>query len=272
MDRIGIEFISVLGQPPVEYVHTVADLGCRWISIAPTPIVSVPDVYPAWSLVEDAPLRREVKAALADRGVAISHCEGVMVWPDRDMSEFAPELDAIADLGARLVNAISIEPDVARTFDQCGLFAEMAAARGMRSMIEFCPTTGLPDLPTALAALAHVGRPDLRIMVDSMHLFRSGSTLADLDALDPALIGHIQLCDVPLVSRYAEYGDEARFDRLTPGEGELPLRDFIAALPRDILVGLEIPMRAKMEAGIGPVERLKPAVEATQKLLESIDA
>jgi sugar phosphate isomerase/epimerase len=266
MNSIGIDFISVLGQPPGDYVHVVADLGCRKLSIAPTPIVSVEGFYPAWSLVEDAPLRRAVKAALRDRGVAVSQGEGIMVWPDRDMTEFAPEMDAIADLGAPLVNAISIEPDQARMFDQLGIFAEMAAARGLAAMIEYVPTTGLPDLSTALAALAHVGRPDLKLMLDTMHWFRSGATLADLAALDPALIGHVQLCDVPWVSSQ-EYGDEARYDRLAPGEGELPLAAFIAALPPGQLLGLELPMRAKMLAGMDPLERLRPAVEATQKLV-----
>ena len=79
-------------------------------------------------------------------------------------------------------------------------------------------------------------------------------------------------CDVPLVSRHTVYTDEACFDRLAPGEGELPLGDLIAALPRDIHLGLEVPMRAKAEAGIGPVGRLRPALEAMRMLVEEVAA
>ena len=32
MDRLGIEMLCVFGMPPVEYVHLVADLGCRYIT------------------------------------------------------------------------------------------------------------------------------------------------------------------------------------------------------------------------------------------------
>ena len=34
MHPLGIEFISVFGLPPVEFVHLAADLGCRHISTA----------------------------------------------------------------------------------------------------------------------------------------------------------------------------------------------------------------------------------------------
>lgn len=272
MNPIGIEFISVLGQPPVDFVHDAAELGVSHIGMAPAPIVTVPGLYPAWSLVDDAPLRREVKEALAERGVSLSVGEGFLIWPDRDISETGAGVDAMAELGAPILNAVSVDPDTGRGFDQLAVFAEMAAARGLRSAIEFCPGTGVPDLPTALAAVRHVGRPDFKLLVDSMHLFRSGSKAEDLAALDPELIGYVQICDVPFVSRYADYSEEARFDRLAPGEGELPLRDMIAALPRDILLGVELPMRAKAEAGIGPVGRLRPAIEATRMLVEEVAA
>ena len=90
---------------------------------------------------------------------------------------------------------------------------------------------------------------------------------AELAALDPALIGYVQLCDVPLVSKYTDYSYEARFDRLPPGQGELPLLELLAAVPTDVIVGLEIPMLREAEAGIGPKERLSGGIQATRDLL-----
>ena len=49
------------------------------------------------------------------------------------------------------------------------------------------------------------------------------------------------------------------YDRKIPGEGELPLRDLLALLPRDLVIGLEIPRRALAEQEIGPRERMAPA-------------
>ena len=45
---------------------------------------------------------------------------------------------------------------------------------------------------------------------------------------------------------------------LIPGDGELPLREFVRGVPPDIIVSLEIPMRTLAEKGVGPRERLMP--------------
>ena len=56
----------------------------------------------------------------------------------------------------------------------------------------------------------------------------------------------MQLCDVPLSGTTEDYYQEACFARRLPGEGELPLRTLLAALPKDVRVGVEIPMRARI--------------------------
>jgi sugar phosphate isomerase/epimerase len=89
----------------------------------------------------------------------------------------------------------------------------------------------------------------------------------ELAALHPTLIGYVQLCDVPLVSKYDDYSYEARFDRLAPGKGELPLLELLAAVPRDVIVGLETPMLREAQTGVGPKERLSGGIQATRNLL-----
>jgi sugar phosphate isomerase/epimerase len=75
--------------------------------------------------------------------------------------------------------------------------------------MEFGPGLSVPDLPTAVDAVRAVGRPDFRLLIDTMHLVRSGSGADDLVALDPATIGAVQLSDVPLVSHLPTSMDEA---------------------------------------------------------------
>jgi len=60
---------------------------------------------------------------------------------------------------------------------------------------------------------------------------------------------------------------EAMFGRLAPGEGELPLAAFVAALPPDTSIGVEIPNLLQAKAGIGSLQRLRPAVEAVRTLM-----
>jgi hypothetical protein len=63
------------------------------------------------------------------------------------------------------------------------------------------------------------------------------------------------------------YPEESLFERMVPGEGELPLRDILAVLPPGLVIGLEVPMRTAAEAGIGPQDRLQRCVDGVHRLL-----
>jgi sugar phosphate isomerase/epimerase len=216
-------------------------------------------------------LRRDLLQALRDNDVDISMGECFMVRPGIDFRDTAqPDLEAMRELGIESVNIVSIDKDLSRATDQCGVLVEMAAALDMKSTLEFGPFMGVSNLREALNILKAVKRPNFRLVLDAMHFFRSGSTVADLKQLDADLIGHIQLCDVPLVCKFAHYMEEARYERLAPGDGELPLREFLAAAPRDLIVGLEIPMLSLAKAGVAPYERLKKAVATTKELLSNL--
>ena len=267
MLRLGLEQLSVFGLPPVAFVNLAADLGCECISTALTAMPYNPHGYPAFSLREDAALRREMIAALRDRGVAISLGEGCNIRPNQSVSDMARDLDLFHELVTERINMVSLDSDLERSLDQFAQLASMAAERGMDSTLELCPALIIGDLAAALAAVRHVGRPDFRLLVDTMHFARSGATAADIAALDPALIGYVQLSDAPLRPRIESYMQEATFERMAPGEGELPLREMLAALPEDIVVSLEVPMRKEAEAGIGPEIRLRRCLEATRALL-----
>ena len=271
MNRIAIEALSVFGMPPVAFINLAADLGCANISILPVPISPNPHGYPPFDVLGDPGLRREMKAAMRDRGVAIALAEGFGVVPDVEARDRLADLDAVAELGARQVSLGIRDPDLARAYDQLALLAEMAAERGMTSTTEFAPTLTIKSLPMALNAVRHVGRRDYRLTIDAMHLIRSGSTVEDLAALDPDVIGYFQICDVPLVSEFDSYGEEARTERRIPGDGELPLLDLLRVVPADRIVGLEIPLLTAASAGVGPLDRLRPAVEATRALLAQLD-
>jgi sugar phosphate isomerase/epimerase len=264
MSRLGVEQLSVLGLKPVEFVNLVADLGCNCIS---TGLSGMPG-YTPFSLRDDEALRREMIAAMRDRGVSISLGEGCIVRPDRDLRDMAADFDIFQELGAERINTVSMDPDLGRSLEQFGVLAEMAAARGMQSSIELCPVNTINNLASAVAAVHHVGRKDFRLLLDTMHLGRSGATAAEIAALDPALIGYVQLCDAPLKPTNPNYMDEAMFDRMVPGEGELPLREYLAAMPAGLVVSLEVPSRTLAKAGLSVRDRLGRCVKAARALLK----
>ncbi len=266
-DRLALDFISGLGMPPTDFIHLAADLGLRQIGFAVTPMVLHKKAYTTWSL-KDQTLQRDVKSALQHHGISIAVGEGFFIRPGADISDYAPDMEILHALGAQRVNALSFDPDLSRSTDQFARFADMATERGLKPVIEFVHGMLIGDLKTAQDLLTTIGNPELGLVIDMMHLIRSGSTAADLAALNPNLIAYAQLCDVPLACTYTNYGYEAAYERLPPGEGELPLRDLLAALPKTTTIGLEIPMLAKAESGIGPHARLAPCVETAVAMLE----
>lgn len=266
MSRIAIEFINVFGMPPVEFIELAARLECPRIGLAAQPVVTLPGLFPAWSLLADPALAAATERALADNGVSISLAEGFLILPDADPAGHAPALDLMARLGAPVVNACCLAPDFAANVDGFGRFAEMAGERGLKVTVEFLPGMVIGSFPAAVALVERLGAPNAGVLVDSMHFFRAGATVDDLRAARPDHIGYAQVCDVPLVSTFESYADEARYHRLAPGDGELPLRDFVAALPAETTVGFEAPMRTSVEQDVGWEALLAPVIERTRAL------
>ena len=152
MRRLGIEQLTVLGLKPLEFVDIVADMGCDCLS---TGLSGMPG-YPSFSLREDVGLRREMIAAMRDRGVSISLGEGCIVRPGRDIRDVASDLDIFQELGAERINTVSMDPDLERSLDQFGVLAEMSWARGMASSVELSPNLTIGNLASAVAAVRHV--------------------------------------------------------------------------------------------------------------------
>ena len=187
MERLGIEPISVFGMPPVPYIELAADLGLRYIAIM---LTAMPNSYgyPPFSLRDDRELRRQTLAALHDREVSIALGEGMVVREDTDMRDLATDIAVMGELGAHRVNTMSFDPDRNRTIDRFGAVAELAAAAGMETTFEFGPTKPVGrTLPEGVEIIRAVGRQDFRLLIDTMHLVRSGSGAEDVAALDPQL-------------------------------------------------------------------------------------
>jgi sugar phosphate isomerase/epimerase len=268
MDRLGIEMLSVFGMPPIEYVVLAADLGCRYITtglVGFTPLKALN--YRPYSLRDDHALRRELLAAMEDRGVSISLGEGLLIAPGVDSRSYAADLDVMVELRIPRINTVSLEPDRGRTFDELAALTALAADRGIATCIEPVLGLSIADLPTALAAVEYVGRDEISILIDTMHVARFGAGADDLRSLPAERIGYLQLCDTTLQPRMKNYAEEAMYERLAPGEGQLPLADMLAALPDDRVVGLEVPMRSRAEGGVSAYDRLLPCVNGARALL-----
>lgn len=267
LNPLGIECLSTFGLHPVELIRLTGELGCSHVTLnLGRPANRLP-IYPDLSFRDDPALQREMKAALADSGVTLGLVEGFAILPGASVEEFARDLDMVAGLGARAICAVSMDRDVGRTHAEFARLTELAADRSLVTTTEL-GAGGLRRLDKALPALAAVAHPSFKLLVDTMHFFRFGGTVADFAALDPAVIGHIQLNDVPMPAILADYMEEALYERRAPGDGDLPLADFLKHVPDGVVVGIEAPIRSEAEAGIGPRERLGRCVAQARALMQ----
>jgi sugar phosphate isomerase/epimerase len=174
-------------------------------------------------------------------------------------------LEAGATLQASFLLVVGDDADDAWMADRLSELDRLAAPYGITPALEFMPFSQVKTLQQArrIAAVAETRRPAL--LVDSLHLFRSGGTIADLAALDPSWLAFAHLADGP-AHPPADLRREGRTARLLPGEGELPLADFVAALPPGLPIEVEVP-------GPGPLhERARAAAEAARRLIRGSGA
>jgi sugar phosphate isomerase/epimerase len=263
--ELSLAHLSVLDATPPELVTVAAAAGFRKIGIrlAATPSVGVPP----YDMLGDTPLLRETLARLAATGVSVLDVEFLRFEPD--FPQGIPEgfLEAGARLGARYVLAMSTEPLETRTTERFCDLCERARQYGLHVCLEFAIYTGVRTLADAARVVQKSGYTNASVLIDALHFSRSGGWPSDIAGIDPSLFKYAQICDAAAVipSEPRDLIREARSGRLLPGEGALPLRELVAALPAAIPLAIEAPVRAS--AGLPALERAQRAWRSMQALL-----
>jgi sugar phosphate isomerase/epimerase len=261
MHPLCLDFLTAVEATPPELAALAAANGCQSISFMVHPVAGVPD----FDMVGDTPMRRETRRRCADLGIAIDMVEGFLLTADTDIAAFRPSLDSTAWLGAGCANLILRDEDIPRLTANFAAFCEMAQACGVPVITEWSRRAPLKSPAAAAEFLTRNALP-ARLQFDSLHLYRAGFTEADIAALDPNLIARGQLSDGPAEMPVDQQYAEALGGRLVPGEGALPLRAFLNALPEGITVGLEVPSQTLRDQGMEPAERVRRVVEGARRL------
>lgn len=261
---LSISHLTVLDATPPELVSAAAGAGFDAVGIRVWPAAD----EPAYPVLGDTPMMRETLVRLADTGIRVLDVEVLRLRPDSRHGDALRILDAGARLDALGVLVIANDPEENRLVERFAAVCEAAAERGMRACLEFMIFSAIKTLPDALRVLDRAAHPAGAILIDSLHLCRSGGTPAEVAALPPERLPYAQLCDGPFapVRPPEEVAlTEARTGRLFPGDGGLPLRDLIDALPPDAALALESPVVE--HAGKPPVEIARLAHAALTRLL-----
>ena len=235
-----LDHLTVVDAAPLELADAAQASGCTGICLF---LESMPvlERMPEYSLIADRPARRELRRRLEQDGLTVELAYPFTLTGRSAMDDFRPALDCAADLGARRVNLLVYDRDAARRAENFAAFCALAGQSGLAVVVEFFPASQLCSLADAQALVASPGEVPLTgINVDLLHLMRSGGRVADLAAVAPA-IGFAQIADGPLRVAAEEMAHEASAQRLLAGEGEFDVAGFVAALPDDCPVSVEIP-------------------------------
>ncbi len=265
MHDFGIENLSCFGLDPASLIRLGAELGCGHVSLNLSGAANPPDGVKLAGLRDEPDLRRAAVAALRETGVRVSLLEGFTIAPGITAGELASDLAIAAELGARAICAVNMDRDRPRAFAEIAALSEMAADRGIIVTTEFGAGTAR-NLERVQEMLAVVGHANFGLVIDTMHYFRLGAGVADLDVLGIGTVRHIQLCDVPMPAKFDDYMEEALFERRAPGDGDLPLATFLGKIPQAVPVGLEIPIRSQAQAGMDHRQRMGRCLELARCL------
>ena len=230
-----------LDADPLETIDAAAEAGFKSVGIRITGR-RVADPYT--QVVGNRQAIAAIRRRIADTGLTLSNISAYHLYPDVGVDHMKGVIETVLELGAGIMVANSYDPDERSYVEKVRRYCELGAAGNVRVAVEFMRYSAMKTIQDAARVVRSVAHPNAGILVDALHLARSGGTPADIRALDPTSIVFAQLCDAKAVHGVPSEDalrHEARTGRLYPGDGALPLREFLAALPAGTEIEYEVP-------------------------------
>lgn len=212
----------------------------------------------------DEGVATEVRRRLDDTGLVALDMEPIFVTPKGDHGDRV--IDAAAAVGARNLLVVSRGVDDGRFAERLAELCDLAAAHGIGCSVEFMAFMSVRDLPQALSVLDAVDRPNASVLIDSLHLARTGGSPTDVAAIDPARLPYVQLCDAPARAP-DDLVREALDGRSTLGAGALPIDELLAALPERTAVSMEVRSAELRTRFPDPIDRARHVLTTTTAFL-----
>ncbi|HEV8016740.1 MAG TPA: sugar phosphate isomerase/epimerase [Stellaceae bacterium] len=268
MNRLSLAPVTINELDPPALIAAAHEAGFAAVDLR---VLGAPGAAPVTPVVGNRPMIAAVAAALADTGVTLFSATGIWLVPGFSLDDALPALEIAARLGAEYFLAVGNDPDEPRMTDNLARLAAAAASCRLRLALELMPYIAVNSLAKAQRLVAAAGAPNLGLLIDALHLARSGGTPAEVAAVPPERIAYLQLCDAPasLPSGMA-LRQESLTARLYPGQGGLPLMALMDALPAGIVVDVETPVAA--DRTLPAAERAARALSATQQFLTAWQA
>ncbi len=254
----GLHQVSALEASPEDFIDLAARAGCAEVSL----FAHQPNSDSGFPVVTRDKCGA-VARRLHDNGVRLANVDCFLLHPNAIPAEFDPALALGGELGARGAVVLLFDNEETRVIDKLGALSARAASLDLNIAVEFLAMSpSWNTLETLADLLTRAALPNVLLGVDVLHLVRSGGQPADIARIDPDLVGYAQLCDGADLTTTSDYAEEAAGNRLAPGDGAFPLRQFLAALPAETPLELEVPQPPDRLAA----ERIEHAVAGARRL------
>jgi len=207
-------------------------------------------------------------------GLPVACVGGQLGWMFADGEERARLLAAMTEScgWARALGASTVmspadmgEGDLARAVAAVREVGDIGAAHGVRIALE-APSQAaqLNTIERLRELLTRADHPSCGLLVDSYHLHRGGGGLRAVEDLGPGEIAYVQFSDVPA----SGLQPGQTLDRLPPGRGVVPFRDFFRLIADSGYAGYWASEAPNPAAWTGdPASVAREALAATRAVL-----
>ena len=243
MQALTFGYLSVADLSPVEVIRAAARAGFASAGIRISGRKPGDGFLP--DVIGDARATNEIRSCLGDSGVRLASISTYHLYPNIGLDDLLPVIETAAALGAEYIVAASYQPDHRRMADLMGKYSRRAAEAGLKIAFETVSYSAAPTLEAAITLMDMVNEPNFGLLLDPLHIARGGSAFSKIAQIDPKKIFFAQLCDASAAKPDGvDLATEAKSMRLYPGEGALPLREFLSLLPAGLEIEAELPVWA----------------------------
>ncbi|MFJ4268606.1 sugar phosphate isomerase/epimerase family protein [Paenarthrobacter nicotinovorans] len=280
---VGLAHLTLLDVPPPELVRTAAEAGYDAVGIRIHP------VHPSeegWPMLGDTPMLKATREALQETGLQVWDFETIRVGPEFSVDDYLLMFEIGASLGGSYVNVFPADFERHRLLDSLAKIADVAAQFGVLPLVEPMVYNGIPSMTEGIDVLSELGGKKLALTLDALHFHRYGGTTEQIAALPAGSVAMFQICDGPLTpptqidappslprnqsTDAPPIALEGRAFRLLPGDGELPLADYVAALAPEVLISVEAPCYPKQQQ-LTPLQIARESLANTRRILAAAD-
>lgn len=219
-------------------------------------------------IVGNKELERDVKTSLGESGLEVYDLYSFYLQPEMDWGTITPALEYGGEIGCKYVLVIGDDDEWNRMVDTMGRMIDIIEPLGMKAVFEafarHAVASGpiLTPMATCVKFIQDCAPKYVGMCLDPRQQFREEHSFESLKEVgnNRTLIPYVQLNDE------AKYGGSSG---ILPGEGFVPLYEYLAELPSDIDISVEAQMPPNVYTG---AEWCKLSVERIRRYLDRFEA